>query len=140
MSKQTSLHTNPCNPTCKTYEKTLKTSTLTVTWSTCSNVAFWPFLCQICQISFSSEFFYIHFSQKLTKFWILHSCVWYFWTCHRERFCKLLEAIWVTVINKTFKFPSQVDPCFQMYFLFKNIILGIQFYRKKNNKKLRHCL
>ena len=47
---------------------------------------------------------------------------WYIWASFqtsRKRFCKLQEAIWLTVINEIFKFPPRLGLFCQINYLFE---------------------
>ena len=66
---------------------------------------FLPRLGPFCQINYLFEHFSGYPSYPIQK--------WYIWASFqtsRKRFCKLQEAIWLTVINKIFKFPQRLDP------------------------------
>ena len=55
---------------------------------------------------------------------------WYIWASFqtsRKRFCKLQEAIWLTVINKIFKFPPHLDPFGYVNYLYE-LSLGYPNY------------
>ena len=41
------------------------------------------------------------------------------WLGEGPKFCKLQEAIWLTVINEIFKFPPHFEPSFQVIYLYE---------------------
>ena len=62
-----------------------------------------------CQINYLYELFSSYPSYPIQKWY-----VWASFQTSRMRFCKLQEAIWLTVINEIFKFPPHFDPFCQV--------------------------
>ena len=67
-----------------------------------------------CQINYCFKLFSSYSSYQIQK--------WYIWASYqtsKKRFCKLQEAIWLTVINEIFKFPPHFDPFSQVTYFSK---------------------
>ena len=45
--------------------------------------------------------------------------IWYSFQSSRKRFCKLPEAIWLTVTNEIFKFPPRLVPLCQINYVYE---------------------
>ena len=71
-----------------------------------------PRLGPFCQINYLFELFLGYPSFSIQKWYI-----WVSFQTSRKRFCKLQEAIWLTVINEIFKFPPRLGPFCQINYL-----------------------
>ena len=93
---------------------------------------FLPRLGPFCQINYLFEHFSGYPSYPIQK--------WYIWASFqtsRKRFCKLQEAIWLSVINKIFKVPQRLDPScpIQKWFIWASFQIS-----KKRFCKLQEAL
>ena len=75
---------------------------------------FLPRLGSFCQINYLLELFWGYPSFPIQKWHIMAS-----FQTSKKRFCKLQEAIWLTVINETFKFPPHLGSFCQITYLFE---------------------